>query len=81
MNLSREILAHYLAQENAEILFPSLQINAEEIIELQCYQTLQKIQKIIQNGQLDDEECFTRIEEIVCAFEDIGVDCGSRHDF
>lgn len=81
MNLSREILAHYLAQQYAEILFPNLQMNAKEIIELQCYQTLQKIQQIIQDNRIDDEECFIRIEEIVCALEDIGINCGSRHNF
>ena len=51
MELSKEILAYYLAQENAQILFPNLQLNAKEIV------------------------------EIVCAFEHIGSDGGSRHDF
>lgn len=81
MNLSREILAYYLAQQYAEILFPNLQMNAKEIIELQCYQTLQKIQHILQDNRIDDEECFIRIEEIVCALEDIGINCGNRHNF
>ncbi len=65
MDLNIEILAHYLAQENAHIIFPNLQLNAKEIVELQCYQTLKKIQEIVHDDTLDDIECFERIERIV----------------
>ena len=44
MKLSVEILAHFLAQEKAQVIFPQLQLNAEKIVEMQCYQTLRKIQ-------------------------------------
>ena len=81
MNLSTEILAHYLAQQNAEILFPNLHIDAKEIVNLQCYKALQKIERILQDNRLDDEDCFMRIEEIIYALEDIGGNCGCRHDF
>ncbi len=81
MNLSTEILAHFLAQENAQILFPDLKIDAKEIINLQCYQALCKIQQIIQDNTLGDEECFMKIEEIIYAIEAIGGNGGSRHDF
>lgn len=30
---------------------------------------------------LADSECLQQIEEIVCAFEVLGSDGGSRHDF
>lgn len=81
MELSEEILAHYLAQENAQILFPDLQINAKEIVELRCYQALCQIQSILQNETLGDEDCLIKIEEIVHTIEEIGCSCGSRHDF
>lgn len=81
MELSEEILAHYLAQENAQILFPDLQINAKEIVELRCYQALCQIQSILQNETLGDEDCLIKIEEIVHTIEEIGGNCGSRHDF
>ena len=81
MDLSTEILAHYLAQENTQILFPDLQLNGKEIVALQSYRTLCKIREIVRDETLDDPECFARIEEIICAFEEIGSDGGTRHDF
>lgn len=30
---------------------------------------------------LSDETCFAKIEAIVSLLEELGVDCGSRHDF
>ena len=51
------------------------------IIESKCYYMLAKIRDIIKDGELDDAECFEKIEEIVCLFEKMGIDFGSRHDF
>ena len=81
MELNIEILAHFLAQENAQIIFPDLKLNATEIVELQCYQILHRIREILRNDTLDDKECFERIESIICEFEAFGCDCGNRHDF
>ncbi len=81
MELYAEILAHYLCNENARITFPDLQINAEEIMQLQCYQVLQKIKAILHDDALEDAECFMRIEQIICALEDVGSNGGNRHDF
>ena len=81
MKLDVDILAHYLAQEKAEIIFPQLQLSAAEIVEMQCYQTLHSIQEIVRDTALEDAECFERIEKIICAFESIGSGGGSRHDF
>ena len=81
MELYKEIIAHYLSQEDANILFPGLSLNAKEIVEMQCYQTLQKIKEIIEDDSLEDAECFMRIEEIIYALEALGSDGGIRHDF
>ena len=81
MKLDTEILAHLLSQENAQIIFPDLQLNSTELIEMQCYQTLCKIQKIVRDESLDDIECFERIEQTICEFEAIGSDGGTRHNF
>ena len=81
MELLVEILAHYLAQKDAQILFPDLKLTGKEIIELQSYQALQQIQHILQDETLDDEMCLIRIEKIIQSIEDIGGNCGSRHDF
>ena len=81
MELYKEIIAHYLSQEEANILFPGLALNAKEIVEMQCYQALQKIKEIIQDDSLADVECFMQIEEIICALEALGSEGGIRHDF
>ena len=42
---------------------------------------LRKIQEILSDDTLDDPAYFHRIEAIVSLLEDLGVDCGGRHDF
>lgn len=56
-------------------------MNAKEIVEMECYKALQKIKAIIEDDSLEDTECFMKIEKIVCLFEQIGSNGGSRHDF
>ena len=80
MELYKEILAKVLATKEVKITFSDLQIDSKEIVEMQCYQALQKIKAVIQNDSLTDNECFMKIEEIICAFEALGSG-GSRHDF
>lgn len=46
-----------------------------------CRLALREIRGILMDGSLEDEACFYRIEEIVCALEKIGMDRGGRHDF
>lgn len=79
MELMQEILIGYL-KSNLEIKF-SKKVNFERIVEKECYKALKKIRNIIQNDHLDDVTCFEKIEEIVCLFENMGIDCGNRHDF
>ena len=82
MELYQKILVHLLKTQQIEVNIPALQPGAlEHIVESICYQTLLRIQEIVQDDCFDDAECFQRIEEIVCTFEAIGSDGGSRHDF
>ena len=81
MELYQEILAHALTTGNIQINFSGKEPDISRIILDKCYQTLQKIKTIIQDDSLEDKECFAKIEEIVCTFEEIGSDGGSRHDF
>ena len=81
MELYKEILAQILSQQNAQIIFPDLHLDAAKIVELECYKALQKIKGIIEDDCLEDEECFKKIEEIVCVFEEMGSSGGGRHDF
>ncbi len=53
----------------------------KELLELSCYKCLSEIKEIIENDKLSDENCFDKIEEIVCAFERMGIYCEGRHDF
>ncbi|HIY81966.1 MAG TPA: hypothetical protein H9678_07715, partial [Firmicutes bacterium] len=82
MELYQEILRHILADEKIQVSFPKLtDSDSTKIVELECYRALRKIKAILEDGSLEDSECFYRIEEIVCVFEELGSDCGSRHDF
>lgn len=81
MTLYQEILAHALSKGEVRITFPGNESDLCQIVENKAYQTLQKIKDVLSDDSLDDPECFMRIEEIVCAFESLGSDGGSRHDF
>ena len=81
MELYKEILAGVLAHQEIQINFPNLQITPTEIVELKSYQVLQKIKAVITDDSLTDSECFMKIEEIICVFEELGISSGSRHDF
>lgn len=63
------------------IVFPNLKIDAAQIVETACYQTLQKIKAVIEDDSLEDQACFIEIEKIVRLFEELGSGGGSRHDF
>ena len=73
-----ELLCKLLEGEKIVVTFPDLQITASELLEMRCYQALQKIKNILENNKLTDFEC---VEAIVCLLEDIGSDAGDRHEF
>ena len=81
LELYKEILAQILSQQNAQIIFPDLHLDAEKIAEMECYKALQKIKSVIEDDRLEDSTCFKKIEEIVCIFEELGSSGGGRHDF
>ena len=81
MDLYKELSVNYLKSSRIKVAFPDLKIDVREIIELTCYQALQQIKEIIEDNDLSDEECFIKIEKIVCVFESIGSNGGDRHDF
>ena len=81
MDLYKEILAKILENEEVHIVFPNLKVDAADIVEMKCYQALQKIKAIIEDDNLTDSECFMKIEAIVGLLEELGSDGGPRHDF
>ena len=80
MELYREILCNMLQKESVEVYFPQLE-SQQDVVESVCYRALEKIRDIIRDATLEDEECFSKIEEIVCVLEEIGSNGGQRHDF
>lgn len=81
MDLYKELLCNALEKEQVQIIFPQLKIDAEKIIQMQCYQMLCKIRDIICDEKLDDAECYMKIEKVILLFEELGDQCGDRHDF
>lgn len=80
MELYNEIFAKLVAEYILEILKQS-PFDFSGQVETECYKALRKIRDILKNEDNSDEECFARIEEIVGIYEELGSDCGSRHDF
>ncbi len=81
MNLYKEILSNILENEECRVVFPNVEGSFSELVETKSYEMLKKIQEIIRDSELDDEDCFMRIEEIICLFEQNGCSAGTRHDF
>lgn len=46
-----------------------------------CCQALKEIRDVLDDGTLNDPDCFRRIEKIVEIYEALGAGGGSRHDF
>lgn len=81
MELFKEILTNLLSREKMQITFPDLKLSPEKIVELECYTALKRIKAVIEDDNLDDRDCFSRIERIIGEFEEIGSDGATRHDF
>ena len=79
--LLRHMFVRALITGEIQVCFNGTGTTVAEIIEGKCYQTLQQIREILDDHTLSDESCFERIEQIICAFEQLGSDGGSRHDF
>ena len=77
MKLYEEIMVRYFAEHG----LPEDILTGTRLAEDICCQTLLRIREILADDTLDDPACFYKIEEIVCALEDMGLDGGGRHDF
>lgn len=81
MRLFQDILKEILMEEEVQVVFPNLKLSPGELVEMKCYRALREIKRILEDDTLEDKECFGKIEEIVCIFEGMGSDCGTRHEF
>ena len=81
MDLYKEILAYALTKGEIRVTLPTQYSDLSKALESESYQALQKIKSIIHDDSLSDQECFMKIEAIICELEEIGSSGGSRHDF
>lgn len=81
MDLYKEILTEVLSRRKTRVIFENVQIDAAQIVEMECYQALKKIQTVIEDDSLDDNECFMKMEKIIETFESLGSPIENRHDF
>lgn len=81
MDLYKDILIEVLKKSTVEVRFKNFRFHSDEVVEAECYRALKAIRAILNNDDLDDCECFRRIEMVVCLFEEIGSSGGCRHDW
>ncbi len=79
---SLEYLQYLIEKEENKVVirFPELEEVMKNFMQEKCYRVLREIRDIVADPYLDEEECYSRVEEIVSKLEDIGFDCDSRHD-
>ena len=78
MELYAEVLNELVRK--GDIKFNISDVKLRELLESKLYKTLENIKAIVSDESLEDEECFYKIERIICEFEKIG-SSGIRHDF
>lgn len=81
MDLYYEMLLHRAEQLMEQRDVRQYQLETDRWVEMECFHALAKIKCILEDDSLRDEECFYQIEEIINIFEDLGSECGNRHDF
>lgn len=79
MELWRELLISGLQNENNNLDYIDDKI-LKEITESRCYQVLLQIKQTIEDERLSDQDCFVKIEKIICTLEENKIFC-NRHDF
>ena len=81
MDFIKQLLISAILQGDIDITLSADVAPLAQIIQENCVLALYRIKKILEDDRLDDKECFERIEEIVTIFEELGSNCGNRHDF
>ena len=80
MELLEDILYAIIKTGGVEIRLPE-NLDVEKLFSNVCYRALEQIRCVLAEPRNSDESCFIKIEEIVRVFEEMGSDCGTRHDF
>lgn len=79
MKLFKDILAQVLSKQDLQITINDW--NMQELLHTLNFTMLGALEQILLSLQDDELSDFECIEEIVEIFEDLGSDCGNRHDF
>ena len=74
MELFKEILINLLQKEEMTITLPNFMFDAGEIIQMKCYDALLKIKTVIQDENINDDDCREKIEKIKQVFKNMGSD-------
>ncbi len=77
MELYQKVLLEELLRQQVT----KLELDEAALVEMKCYQAICRIYEILGDEALEDSDCFARIEQIVCAMEELGVGGNCRHDF
>ena len=64
-----------------QIIYIGIQNKGRQIVKMDCDKALQAIKVILEDHTLADRECFEKIVQIICVFEDFGSMVEGRHDF
>lgn len=51
MEIYQEILSRVLSQTEMEVTFPNLKMDVQAIVEMECYEALQRIQEILKDEE------------------------------
>lgn len=81
MDLFKEILYHIMFEKEQKYnAYKKLGIDESKMIEIACYKALKNIRDIIRDDNLNDADCYLKIEYVIQEFEKIGSNGGNRHD-
>lgn len=80
MEVALNILAKLLIEHGAQVTISGGE-GLEQLLRERCCQALKEIWDVLDDGTLNDLDCFRRIEKIVEIYEALGAGGGSRHDF
>lgn len=79
MKLWKQLLINGLQNELNEVDFLTDE-NIKKILDIKSYKILLQIVQVLENNNLQDEDCFYKIEEIINILQENGV-LVDRHDF
>lgn len=80
MEFFKDFLIKVLTDNRINI---TMQLPFNEVLvmfESECFVMLKKIKAVIDDESLNDKECYRKIEQIICLFEESGSSC-NRHDY